>query len=215
MLSFSVSGCDVHFRKCRHMKTCACYVIRNWTAEPKVVQFSQKGADVINVSSRRSDVVETAGISVHVLCRKIFFGKKDEIKKRQTATRALARKCSYSWTCSSQYYSLLILRYLCGLFFQTQTKIKAFQIITDDFAETIKRYCDMRCAEWSFKVKGRLEYYLNDLHAAECVYHHTWSVKLRSGKHIPHASNPKTMMRRKGDQLMTSSTKHSFTPVIT
>ena len=61
----------------------------------EVVRISQKGADGINASSRScgSDVVATAGISVHVVCRKRFTDKKTiEIKKRQTAAEAIPRK---------------------------------------------------------------------------------------------------------------------------
>ena len=35
-----------------------------------------------------------------------------------------------------------------------------------------------------------MEYYLRDLHAADCVYHHTCSVNFRSEKNIPRAYSP-------------------------
>ena len=61
-------------------------------------------------------------------------------------------------------------------FLQDKSKSEHVRVRTAGFCETIKKCCEIRCEEWSYKVKGRLEYSLRNLHAADCVYHHTCSV---------------------------------------
>ena len=52
---------------------------------------------------------------------------------------------------------------------------------TDTFVKTILECCDSRSDEWVFTVKGRIEYYCCDLHAADCIYHHSCSGNFQSG----------------------------------
>ena len=52
------------------------------------------------------------------------------------------------------------------------------------FAKTILQWCD-RSDDWDFAVKCRVEYYGGDLHAADCVYHHSCDGNFRSGLDIP------------------------------
>ena len=40
-----------------------------------------------------------------------------------------------------------------------------------------------------FVIWGRIEYFLCDLHAADCVYHQTCSVNFRTNKRLPTAFN--------------------------
>ena len=51
--------------------------------------------------------------------------------------------------------------------------------------QTILGGCDSRKDEWSFVVKGRIEYFAADLHAAYCVYHQACSVNFSTGRGIP------------------------------
>ena len=45
--------------------------------------------------------------------------------------------------------------------------------------------CNKRGDEWSFKVKGKIEYFAEDLHAADVFYHRQCSVNFRTGRRIP------------------------------
>ena len=60
------------------------------------------------------------------------------------------------------------------------------RVRTNTFAETIKQCCKNRCDEWSFIVLGRIEYFMSDLHAADCVYHRSCSVNFRTERNISH-----------------------------
>ena len=52
---------------------------------------------------------------------------------------------------------------------------------TDTFSMTILDCCDSHLDNWSFTVKCRIEHYCGDLHAADCLYHHSCSGHFRSG----------------------------------
>ena len=60
------------------------------------------------------------------------------------------------------------------------------RVRTDTFAERIKQCCKNRSDEWSFIFLGRIEYFMSHLHAADCVYHQSCSVNIRTGRNIPH-----------------------------
>ena len=42
------------------------------------------------------------------------------------------------------------------------------------------------CDEWADNVKGKIEFYSNDLPAADCVSHRSCCINLRILKQIPH-----------------------------
>ena len=56
---------------------------------------------------------------------------------------------------------------------------------TDKFVETILEVCESRADPWGLTVKGRIEYYLRDLHAADGLYHHSCSGNFRYFKSVP------------------------------
>lgn len=189
------------------------------TREQEVVCISQKGAESINASShsRGSDIVALPGKYVHVVCRKKFTNKKDiEIKKRQTIVEVIPRKSARTdkYAVSSSTHCLF-----CDTFvdFKSHYKSKSehIKVRTIEFSETIKGCCENRCDEWSFNVKGRLKYYLHDLPAADCVYHHTCSVNFPSGKNIPSAYSSTDRYVKKGRPTNEEQTMHSFKPAIT
>ena len=59
------------------------------------------------------------------------------------------------------------------------------RVKTDVFAETIKKCCKERSDEWSFVVLRRIEYFMSDVHAVDCIYHRSCSVNFRTGKNVP------------------------------
>ena len=47
----------------------------------------------------------------------------------------------------------------------------AGEVLTDSFPQIVLGHCENRADEWPFTVKGRIEYFGNDLHVADCIYH--------------------------------------------
>jgi len=45
----------------------------------------------------------------------------------------------------------------------------ASEILTESFPQTVLGHCENRADEWAFTVKGRIEYFGNDLHSADCI----------------------------------------------
>ena len=50
----------------------------------------------------------------------------------------------------------------------------------DTFADSILKCCDNRSNDCVTTVKGRIEYFCGDLHAADCIYHHSCSINLQT-----------------------------------
>lgn len=137
-----------------------------------VVQIRQKGADGINAASvqRGDSIFVTAGTRVHSSCRKLYTNSIDisiHVKNKkekggeQSAVKRSARVSGFLF--NSQTDCLF-----CGI---TVNKEKSDYscVKTDNFAKSVLQCCDTRRDEWSFSVKGRIEYYSSDLHAADAV----------------------------------------------
>ena len=65
------------------------------------------------------------------------------------------------------------------------SKSDASKVHTHDFVKAITNCAAQRCDEWSYRVKGKVEYFSSDLHAADAVYHRSCSTNFRVGKKIP------------------------------
>lgn len=139
-----------------------------------VVKIRQKGADGINEASvRRGDTLAvTAGCIVHTKCRKLYTNSVEidlHLKRKQggeSSTTTTKRSVRVSEGPFNSQTDCLF----CGTNVQKGSADYS-HVKTDIFAKTILQCCESRCDEWSFKVKGRIEYYHGDLHAADCVYH--------------------------------------------
>ena len=57
----------------------------------------------------------------------------------------------------------------------------ASEVLTDSFPQTVLGDCDNRADEWAFTVKGRIEYFWNDFHTADCIYHAHYNTNVRTG----------------------------------
>ena len=51
--------------------------------------------------------------------------------------------------------------------------------------KTIRKCCTERNDDWVHAVLGKIEYYSEDLHAADCVYQRSCSTNFRTGRQIP------------------------------
>lgn len=140
-----------------------------------VIKILQKGAHGINEASRsrKSDVVASVGTCVHNSCRKSFTDKKNiDILKRKANCEEVPRKSSrlIEGQVSSATHCLFCEKFV-DFFSKHKSKSKHVKVRTTKCVEAIKQCYERHCDERSFKVKGRLAYYLDDLIAADCVYH--------------------------------------------
>ena len=70
---------------------------------------------------------------------------------------------------------------------QTDTSkrgIDVFPVRTEDFQVNIENICRERNDSWSTNVLSRIQF-VQDLHAADAVYHQKCSVNFRTGKSLP------------------------------
>lgn len=178
-----------------------------------VVEVRQKGADGINSASvqRGDDIVVSAGEKVHSKCRKRYINPKD-IKSQQEKKCEPAKRSARS---SSGPFNSQTDCLFCGT---TVTRESAdFSYVkTDSFVKTILECCDNRSDEWGLTVKGRIEYYGCDLHAADCLYHHSCSGNFRSGLGIPlQFQNIPDAKRRKPGRPKSEDQEQAFMKICT
>ena len=153
-------------------------------------------------SVRRGDTLAvTAGCIVHTKCRKLYTNSVEidlHLKRKQsgesstTTTKRSARVSEGPFNSRTDCL-------FCGTNVQ-KGSVDYSYVKTDIFAKTILQCCESRCDEWSFKVKGRIEYYDGDLHAADCVYHNVCSSHFRCGRDVPlqFLTEPDPKRRRSG-----------------
>jgi len=161
-----------------------------------VVSIREKGASGINGASlqRGDNIVVTVGSVVHSDCRKLYINPRsiqNHLKKTKEAT-SLKRSARISVGCFDSQSDCLF----CGS--KVEPNSSDYSCVkTDTFAKTIFECCGDRSDDWAFAVKGRIEYYSGDLHAADCVYHHSCDGNFRSGRNIPQRFSHEPMTRRR------------------
>ena len=165
-----------------------------------VVRIHEKSANGINAASvqRGDNIVVTAGCEVHSDCRKWYTNPRDieySLNRSKGETTSLKRSARVSLGPFDSKSDC----FFCG------TKVVFCSsdyscVQTDSFAKTILQCCGDRTDDWGFAVKGRIEYYGGDLHAADCVYHHSCYGNFRSGLDIPQKfrDEPKAQRRKSG-----------------
>ena len=151
------------------------------------VKIRQKGADGINEASvRRGDtIVVTAGCKVHSNCRKMYTNSIEidlHLKRKQSGESSTTNK--RSTRVSEGPFNSKRDCLFCGTNVHEGSADYSY-VKTDIIAKTILQRGDNRHDEWSLKVKGRIEYYHGDLHAADCVYHQVCSSHFRCGRDVP------------------------------
>lgn len=156
--------------------------------------IGQKGAEGINAASRErgDDIVVVAGIHVHASCRKNYVNKKNIATEVKRTTCSGGPSVKRSARVSLGPFNSRSDCVFCGYdVLRSSPKCKVADkpfssfVKTDTFVTTILEYCNSRNDEWSVPVKGRIEYYMRDLHAADCLYHHSCDVNFRTGRDIP------------------------------
>lgn len=72
------------------------------------------------------------------------------------------------------------------------------RVRTDNFVRSILSACAVRDDSWALNVKSRVEYFSRDLHAPECVHHHTCDSNFRTEKSIPDKYSQNAKRRKIG-----------------
>jgi len=156
----------------------------------ETVVIGEKGAEGINQASidRGDSIVVAAGTKVHKRCRvnyinkkQIYLFKKAKLQPPQHVKRSARvsvgpfNSKSHCLFCGNEIIKS------CG-----SANFEEFSYVkTDTFVETTLSLCNDRNDDWAFTVRGRIEYYGNDLHAADCVYHRSCDINFRTKRDIP------------------------------
>ena len=170
-----------------------CIICNKYDTSDQLVKITEKGSHGVNKASReRGETLQAAaGDYVHKECRRIYTNPNviksdkektcmDECRNRETPTLRSKNQFRFDEHCL-----------FCGQVAKKDRKkgIDIFPVRTDDFQTKILRACDERDDEWAVEVRGRIKY-VNDLHAADALYHQTCSVNFRTGKTVPQLFSP-------------------------
>ena len=152
----------------------------------EVSTVRQKGADGINQASaqRGDDVVVTAGTQVHTTCRKCYTNPQDMKKSQSHPKDGSSSSVKRSARISLGPFNSRTDCLFCGCSIVAGS-LDYSSVKTDTFVKTIFECCNARSDDWSHTVKGRIEYFMGDLFAADCLYHHSCSGNFRSGRDTP------------------------------
>ena len=172
------------------------------------VPLTEKGCDGIRKASlERNDTLSvTKGQRVHKLCRakytnpKYIVASKKSNKQAENTKKPQTRK--HGSTFSFQHNCLL-----CGATIECHVrKMKqnpVFPVRTMDFQNSIVDICNQRKDSWGDEVYARIQQ-VNDLHAADAVYHQSCSVRFRFGKHKTNCDDGASEIKRGRHSLTVS-----------
>ncbi|KAK3097968.1 hypothetical protein FSP39_014885 [Pinctada imbricata] len=171
-----------------------------------LLKLREKGSRGINIASkkRRDTLNAIPGQSVHLDCRKnytnpILINKylKDSLNNGQpddTSVKLLRSKDVFSFPDHCLF---------CGCQAKNNNLKRGndvFPVRTHDFQASIIDICLERQDEWSDTVYGRIQS-VNDLHAADAIYHQTCSVNFRTKKNVPSAFSTPSKEIKKGRRV--------------
>ena len=151
----------------------------NWVA----IQW--RGANGINEASvkRKDDLVVQTGAKVHKDCRK-HYTNVNNIKSHLVKKSGVSVPAKRTTRQSSGVFDSGKDCIFCGCTVELD-KGNFSLVRTDKFVGTILEVCECRSDDWGLTVKGRIEFYLHDLHAADGLYHHSCSINFRTLKSVP------------------------------
>ena len=163
------------------------------------VVLTEKGVTgVLKASVERGDSLDVKiGQKVHTVCRKRYINTK--VKKGSTLDvpgvsivvpklRSNSNKYSHSDNCI-----------LCTMPADVLDHDNVHPVKTFTFQDTITSIAKKRNDSWGQEVLGRIQF-VNDLHAADVVYHQACCINFRTGKNIP-----KKFAKESNKSLKTSS----------
>ncbi|CAC5372532.1 unnamed protein product [Mytilus coruscus] len=181
-----------------------CVICQNFIShEDTIVVLGEKGSQSVNKASksRQDNVVTSVGQKLHQNCRKSYTNPKyialanREIKHETTNVPKLRWKVEFDFK-----KHCLFCGQLADAVIGRKRKSDVYPVRTSEFQCKIEDICKQREDEWALEVRGRLEF-VQDLHAADALYHQTCSVNFRTLQtplaFSPPAKKAKTQAGRK------------------
>ncbi|KAK3101781.1 hypothetical protein FSP39_006288 [Pinctada imbricata] len=160
------------------------------------VKILQKGADGINNASliRGDEIRVSAGDAVHQQCRKDYTNAK-ELKNIEVRFDELTQSKGLRFTDTFCWKEQCL---FCCEYVKLKDKKRSadvFRVSTLDFQDKIVDICHKRNDTWGLEVLSRVSG-VNDLPAADALYHQQCSVNFRTGRNMPKtASTPQDKKR--------------------
>jgi hypothetical protein len=155
-----------------------------------VVELGEKGSQCVNKASkgRQDTIVTSAGQKIHQNCRKSYTNPKyialaNRDVKYESNVPSLRSKVEFDFKKHCLFCGQLASVY------DKKRKNYVYPVRTSDFQTKIEDVCKMHDDEWALDVRGRLEF-VQDLHAADALYHQQCSVNFRTLKQIPVVFSP-------------------------
>ena len=169
---------------------------RNIEKNEKKVTLTTKGVTGFNEASvRRGDSLSAyVGQNVHELCRKRYCSDKEIDQyninsKRKSDEDQVRREPPIRRSQVSFDFRDHCL--LCGVkidLSNTRAEDDFFRVRSFDCQTKLLSACDERKDDWATTVKGRIQL-VNDLHAADAIYHKVCNGNFRTKKNIPNRFN--------------------------
>ena len=169
-----------------------CCLCDEWiTGERKSVVLTSKGSEGVNRASiqRKKDLTTVPGDTVHVDCRRDYC-KTTSIARDKNSQEPLQEKQHHLR--SHRIFEFCNHCLFCGQLAKYEERKKrgfeVYPVRTKDFEDSLIEVCNLRKDEWAETVLGRVAS-VNDLHAADAVYHQQCSSNFRTGKQLPKSSD--------------------------
>ena len=122
---------------------------------------------------------------VHVECRRRYCKAENIARDAASHQQPIETRCdlrSVKKTFSFQEHCMF--RGQPAKYDKKRREADVFPVRTTDFQDTVLQICHSRNDKWSEVVSGGLAS-VNDLHAADAIYHQQCSSNFRTGKNVP------------------------------
>jgi len=156
----------------------------------KTAVLREKGAKSINEIATNigsSDIHAIIGQTVHVDCRRDFCRRPTKPKSRSKNDETNAQPPFRIRRSLVQRFDFKEHCFLCGKPAKHEQRKRGYDVVevrTTELKSTMQQICEDRNDDWAKVVLGRIES-VNDLHAADAVYHGQCNTNFRTNKQIP------------------------------
>ena len=166
-----------------------CCLCNEWCADNQLtVLLRKKGSDSINYASveRGKSLVTQAGDRVHVSCRLDYIKPRNIARDKSSQQQEPVMRSLRS----KQIFNFQVHCLFCGHFADVENRkrlasdLETFPVRSGDFQQKIIDAGKIRNDNWSKAVLGRIAS-VNDLHAADAIYHKQCNTNFRNNKNIP------------------------------
>ena len=169
--------------------------------ESDQVKLTKRGCDgIVNANTeRQDDVTCKPGDVVHRTCRRDFTDKRRILLAKRKSTTNVDENVAVELrsTVSFNFRDHCLFCAKPAKLNKSKRGLDVNPVRTMDFQTTILKICSDRDDVWGNKVQGRINS-VNDLHAADAIYHQMCNVNFRTKKQIPILySSEETPVKRK------------------